>query len=177
MSAKAAKADGAFDTFEVDGKVYQIYIDPQGQFYTVVAGERIWAETYAKLKDKITRVGRQDRVRIALPATIATGRGRWDDDSSTLVDVTITGIHRRTRDVLYKRDDNGKAGSCDYHDTLMQRLSAEQKAEYITRLTAKRASAKAFEAFVTEQKYDSSAIKAQVAAAETKAGVQSEEDD
>ena len=166
-----------YGTFEADGRKFAIEITDSGTFRTVIDGDPYSADTYEKLKAKIVRACRKEKVRLALPATLAHGVRRFnDDDHDAVFDITITGIHQRSKDVLYRKDADHKAGTADYNDKILVRLTREQKDKYLELRIAVREAKKAFEAFQNKHAYSVDDIKKQVAAAEKAAGVEPEED-
>jgi hypothetical protein len=164
-----------YEVFEHDGRKHQIDV-VQGKFTTVIDGESITADTYDKLKQKITRLGRRKTIKLALPATLARANRRYDNDGFKLIDVNITGIHLRNRNVLYRTVSDGKAGDVEYSDKLMVRLDAKQHAHFKGLYTAKQAAIAAYEKFIETHEYSTHEVAKQVAAAEQAAGLEPEED-
>jgi hypothetical protein len=164
--------------FETDGRKFQIELsETTGQFSTVIDGYHHHADTLDKLKKQIIRATRREAVRLALPATIAKGSHRFIDDSARVFDIIVTGIHQRTRDVLYRSALDHKAGAVEgYGDKLLIRLTREQKDQYLDLQKAKRESAAALDAFQKKYEYSLDAIKKALAAAEQAAGITVEPD-
>lgn len=169
-----------FDTFEVDGKKFTIDVMNEGEFHTTINGEGVKADTYEKLKQKIVRSQRREKVRVSLPATLLESPRHSfhdEDKGSKLVDVTITGVHRRNRTVLYRRDDTKQAGDTSYSDKLLKRLNPEQKTRLLDLLKAKVDSAAAYEGYINKFAYTDKVIRAEVDAVEKAAGLEPEEDE
>ncbi len=167
--------------FEVDKKKFTIEITDSGQFRSVVDGDSIGADTLDKLKAKIVRSQRLEKVRVALPATLA-GRPRrhWtaEDGPQALIDIVITGIHQRNKSVLYRKvGGKEEAGTIDYNDVLLKRLTEDQKAEYLRLQKAKRDTEKSFEGYQNKFKYADHEIKQAVAKEQTAAGIEPEQED
>jgi hypothetical protein len=117
-------------------------------------------------------------VRLALPATYVQGRGRWSDERGpvTLVDVVITGIHQRNRDILARRV-GGKEDALrlsGHSGEILKRLTAAQAEEYQALRKARDNSSKAFEAFEKKYDYTIDEIEAAVEHAEHAAGIEPE---
>jgi hypothetical protein len=166
-----------YGTFEADGWKFDIAITGDGKFTTTADGESYTADTYEKLKTKIVRACRREKVRLALPATVAKQSSRFGDETQRIFDVVVTGIHQRSHDVLYRNELDHKAGSIEnYGDHLMVRLTMEQRDKYLELQKAKKDATAAFEAFQKKYKYSVDDIKKQVATAEKAAGITPEEE-
>ena len=164
-------------TFEVDGKKFKISVTTKGDFHTIVDGDNMEAETLEKLKGKISRSQRRAKVRIAIPATVGLGSSRYNHEDETLIDVEITGIHQRNRNLLYRRVDNGKAGDVGYSDTVLKPLDAAGKTKYLQLLKASIDAQATYRKHKDSLTFNVESVKQKVRDAEKAAGIEQPEDD
>lgn len=163
--------------FEHDGQTFAIMINDKGEFTTRIANDEVKAETLEKIRQKIMRAARRKTIKLALPATVAKVRGRFSEDAARLIDIVITGIHQRNRNVLYRAVSDHKAGDVDYSDKLMKRLTPAEHAKYLALQKADRDATKAFNKFVEDHEYRTDDVRRAVTDAEKAAGLEPSEDE
>lgn len=164
-------------TYQCDGVDYEISVDNTGSFFTTMEGELVQSPTLEALKKKIGAKQRRKTIKLNLPATIReAGSWRSTGKKPTFIQVQVTGIHSRNKNVLYRREDNGKADSVGYSDDIYKRLTPADIAEYLRLWQATVDAEKAFDDFKTKHTYTKQAIGEAIAAAEKKAGIEPEED-
>lgn len=173
------------DTHKVDGQSYDIDFSPAtGRFTTEIDGDSIYADSLALLKKKMVATKRKAAVRIALLATMPFGKAtsRWNsrgDEVTELLDVIVTGIHQRNRTVLLKRANDNKALDPieGREGELFVRLDATAKAELLRLAKASREARAAFQEFVATYSYSKQKIETEVSKAESKAGIDADDED
>lgn len=150
---------------EIDGKMFETWVrdDVDGEFFVIHDGDQVRAPSLKTLKEKLTRMLREDKVRVAVPATM-TGDGFGDD----LVEVVLTGIHSGSGNVLVKRAGSGRSEQVrDWGDSkfFVATTEAERK-EFADLVAAKRRIERLMEAWKSKRKLSA---KAAIAAAVEKA--------
>lgn len=162
------------EDYRVDGRIYQIHLGQDGEFFAAAEDTNVRAPTLALLKKKLTASTRKAAVRIKLPASLALGRGRYssrDDAVTGFEDVIITGIHQRTGDILIRRVKGNADTVRRWGHGLFKRLTGAQQTHYMKLQAARRKTSDAVDAYETRYQYDEDTIKRAVEAAEQKAGV------
>lgn len=123
-------------TIPVRGKEYTVEVNvhatdegASASFSAKIGDAEIYAETLDKLRDKLMAETRRQAVKISIPFERLgqTRIGGWQ-----VVRGTLTGIHARTREILY-RDESGKADTMQRYASrqLLKPLDAETAATLI----------------------------------------------
>jgi translation initiation factor 2 alpha subunit (eIF-2alpha) len=148
----AAMSDTKIDTEEINGTVYDIFVDSVGQFHAMFEDDVVRDITKKGLIDKLRRlVKTQHKVRIE--ATLL--ETSWHDDRRwQLHSVTLTGIHGRNRNVTYLID--GKRGGQQYsnnsNEEMLKRLSPAERTQLSELWQARVKANKAYQTFLEAMK-------------------------
>jgi hypothetical protein len=128
-------------TMEVRGKDYPVELTSYGIFVVTMDGDRYSAETYEGLRAKLMGVTRRKSYKVSIPFCELVYAGYGQDRHAEIRNATATGIHAKTRAVLIRWEDTGRADTIEgYNAIKMEPLSAEDGVAYI-RLTEAHAAA------------------------------------
>jgi hypothetical protein len=130
-------------TIDAHKQSFDVDVNGRGQFHTEVSGATIYADTLAGLQTKVSQLMSRAKIKIDIPVTVLKG--------DELIDAVITGRNIRTRDVLAKRLDTGRAVEINRgysnSDETFQRLTAAQKQELLALRKAVTEAEAAYEKF------------------------------
>lgn len=116
--------------FHVDGTSTQIWVEESGDFCAQLDGEWAKAGTLKSLTEKIKRHVRTSR-QIAVPVTLLNDYGA-DDTKFTIQQVTLTGIHGGSGNVIAKDDKTGETQQLRYfYGTTTRRLTGEEIQQFV----------------------------------------------
>ncbi len=149
-------------TFEIDirGRKVAITVTNGGQFKAEIGEKRFSSESLEGLRTALMAHTKRITVKVAVPATYITSGGSY---GSPLVakPVTLTGIHAKDGDVLFRYDDTGqadRASSGGMHGSFMKPLSSAERALFNEKSKAKYDANKDYDEFVKRHQF--SALKA-----------------
>lgn len=110
---------------EIDGIAFAVDVQDDGMFAALYDGDLYKADSFAKLKKKLTARVRGKAARIAIPVTLL--KDNWYRDREEFVDVEIVGRHSNGNLLLKSRHGTEQFG---HGDSLMRRLEKSEEAEY-----------------------------------------------
>lgn len=134
----------------VDGRAFEVDVDDDGLFGTLLDGDRVTAPTLKALTEKLVKEVRTHG-RVCVPATrLEDG---WRNEEIELHDIELIGVHAGNNNPLYRVVGSKTTEQLrSYSDDILRRLTAEEKIE-VMRLKAEIIAAqKAYDAFKDDRK-------------------------
>lgn len=153
MRGRHTPQDAKVRDANIDGADVEVYVDADnGEFYCRHAGEIFKAPSYKALVDKVRKFIRTHQ-RINIPVTLLEEYHSWDDDGGTLkvLQVSLTGLHGRNANVLYKQDKDGVTGQESHSRNFYRRMTGAEVQELFRLRKARREATKALNAFLEER--------------------------
>lgn len=140
-------------TEKIDEASFDIFVDDSGSFSATFDGETYSGDSKKRLVDKLREAVRTHQ-RVSVPATMIE-RAYDDDKPPTLTNVDLTGLHARSRNVLYREVGTGKTGQWQsYRGDTLRRLTPAEAKTYLDLWRVKRAAEVKLDAWVKAREID-----------------------
>lgn len=149
----AAKIVGTFET-EIRNTKVLVSVDTEGRFLAAIGEKRFSAYTFDDLRGSLMTHTKKITTRVAVPATYITTAGSYGGPL-VAVPVTLTGIHAKDGDVLFRYDDTGKtdrASAGGMRSWFLAPMSPAERTLYGEKAKAKAEAQKDLEVF--EKQYE-----------------------
>lgn len=140
-------------TFEIEirGRKLPIEVDTEGRFSSIISEKRFSSEKLEDLRAQLMVHTKKITAKVSVPATYITAGGSYG--SATVAKaVTLTGIHAKDGDILFRYDGDGKADRATPHQNFLTPMTDAERATYNLLSKAKYDAHKAVEEFMTAHK-------------------------
>ncbi len=121
---------------KINGKEFDIYVDTDGRFYVYLDKEREQRINTKSLKELPTLVrAAMRKAGLKIPVTVIQKLNRWHSDdlpeSYKFEDGVLTGIHATRRSNALVRSLDNRSIDLDYDSSLVRRLTADERQEFL----------------------------------------------
>lgn len=141
-------------TIDIDARMFDVFLTDAGEFYALFDAERIQAPTKKALMEKLKKLVRT-RGRVTVPATLV----EVDTDRKIKVtQITLTGLHGRTRAALYVEDRTPTTTHTVYYNNVYRRLTGEEIAVAVALHRTYKQAEQAWEAWQEKNAIDPTAV-------------------
>lgn len=126
-------------------------VNNDGRFSSNIGEKRFWSDKLEDLRASLMAHTKKITAKVAVPATYITAGGSYGSATVARA-VTLTGIHAKDGDILFRYDDDGKADRATPHSNFLQPMTAAERTIYNERSKAKYEAHKAVEEFTSTHK-------------------------
>ncbi len=149
-------------TFEIEirGRKVPVTVTNGGQFKAEIGEKRFSSESLEGLRTMLMAHTKRITTKVAVPATYITSGGSYGSPLAAKP-VTLTGIHAKDGDVLFRYDDTGQADRASgggMHGSFLKPLSPAERTLFNEKSKAKSAANRDYDEFMKRHQF--SAIKA-----------------